>query len=115
MEQHDLLLECFRKVGNRSLILDKIDEVIGNHNPISLYIATKDRQDCLFIFDPQTTYYMLGGREVYDRAFEMLFTTFDDKKSGIILFILRKIGPFLLVKMSDKDLEEMWLDLKYGD
>jgi len=96
-----LLVESFRGVADRRAVLESLNSVISTHSPISLYIATKDRENCMWIFDPDTTYHMVGGKPTYDRAFNSLFPSEEEKKFGVLMFLLRKVGPILILKLDE--------------
>jgi hypothetical protein len=100
-EGEQLLVASFKKVEDRGMVLKNLDRVLATHYPFSLYIATKDRTDCMWIFDPDTTYSMIGGKNVYDSVFDSLFPSVEDKRTGIAMFLLRKVGPIVTLKLNE--------------
>lgn len=91
------LKECLRKTENLQETLERLEHILVHKTPFALYIATADRSDCTWIFDPQTIYGMVGGEDRYNRVLEALFPTEEDRSAGIAFFILKKVGPLYSV------------------
>lgn len=107
-----LLFESLRKTGDIPQIVDSLEFVLKNHSPFSLYIATKDRSDCLWIFDPKIVTYMLGGSENYNIVFESMFKTPKEKEVGIVMFVMKKIGPLVSLRLEEELIDNVITDLK---
>jgi hypothetical protein len=86
--------------------------VIENHSPFALYIATKDRMDCSWIFDPELVCYMLGGKQTYDVAFNSMFLTDEERKVGIAMFVMRKVGPLISLRLEEELLINVYDELR---
>jgi hypothetical protein len=44
---------------------------------------------------------MIGGKSVYTEVFNSLFPTVAEKKDGIAMFMLRKVGPIVTLKLDE--------------
>jgi hypothetical protein len=45
---------------------------------------------------------MIGGEDIHEKTFRSLFTSEIERSEGIIFYILRKIGPLISIKVSEK-------------
>lgn len=111
-KERKLLSESLKKSGDIPMMIRALDYVIENHSPFSLYIATKDRRDCTWIFDPKIVFYMLGGVENYNAVFDSMFLTEREKEAGIIMFVMRKVGPLVSVRFDEQFINNVLRDLK---
>ncbi len=107
-----LLFETLKKTGNTSQIIDSLGFVLDNHSPFSLYVATRDRSDCMWIFDPKIVTYMLGGVDNYNVVFESMFQTPREKEVGIIMFVMKKVGPLVSLRLEEELIGNVINDLK---
>lgn len=110
-EEQRLLSESFRKAGNVNMAIKALDYVVENHSPFSLYVATKDRSDCTWIFDPKVVCYMLGGRDNYEAVFDSMFITEQERRVGIVMFIMRKVGPLVSIRFEEDLIKNVIKDL----
>lgn len=107
-----LLFESLRKTGDVPQLIDSLGYVLNNHSPFSLYVATKDRSDCMWIFDPKIVTYMLGGAENYNVVFDSMFQTPEEKEVGIIMFVMKKTGPLVSLRLEEELISNVIVDLK---
>jgi hypothetical protein len=91
--------------------LKYLEYVLAYRTPFALYIATADRSDCMWIFDPGTVYRMIGGEHNYDRIRENLFPTEEEEATGIVFFIFRKVGPIYSIKVDIDMIDQIINDL----
>lgn len=108
------LKECLRKTENLQETLECLEHILVHRTPFALYIATADRSDCTWIFDPQTIYGMVGGEDRYDKVFNSLFPTEEDRSVGIAFFILKKVGPLYSMRVGIDVIDEIISEL-YDD
>lgn len=107
-----LLFESMRKSGDIPSLIDSLGYVIENHSPFSLYIATKDRSDCLWIFDPKIVTYMLGGNDNYNAVYDSMFKTTKEREVGIAMFVMKKTGPLVSLRLEEELIVNVMDDLK---
>lgn len=93
-------------------LIDSLGYVADKHSPFSLYIATKDRSDCLWIFDPKIVTYMLGGNDNYNAAFDSMFKTPQEKEVGVAMFVMKKTGPLISLRLEEELIKNIIRDLK---
>jgi hypothetical protein len=91
--------------------LECLEHVLHHHTPFALYVATADRNDCTWIFDPETVIQMVGGDEKYFAIFDSMFPTDEEKDIGVVFFILRKVGPIVSIKIDIELIDEIINDL----
>lgn len=96
-----ILVESFRNSGDIDGVLESLYYVVQNHTPFGLYIATADRSNCMWLFNPQTLYEMLGGEDIHDKTFRSAFTDDIERGQGILFYVLKKVGPVIVVKLSE--------------
>lgn len=103
----NLLAKSLQRTG-------KIDQVFGNlksisetHNPFALYIATADRSSCMWIFDKNTVFDMLGGEDIHSKTFKSIFQTEEERDSGILFYVFKKIGPIVVVRLSEESITQL--------
>lgn len=101
------LKESFRNTENLQETLECLERILINRTPFALYVATADRSDCTWIFDPQTIYQMIGGESKYDSIFESLFISDEEKATGVVFFIFRKVGPIYSVRIDIEIIDEI--------
>lgn len=101
------LKESFRNTENLQETLECLEHILINRTPFALYVATADRSDCTWIFDPQTIYQMVGGESKYDSIFESLFVSDEEKATGVVFFIFRKVGPIYSVRIDIEIIDEI--------
>lgn len=82
-------------------MIESLRHVVQNHTPFALYIATADRSNCMWIFDPDMVCEMLGGEDIHDKTFRSVFVDDDERKQGILFYVFRKVGPILTIRMGE--------------
>lgn len=110
--EKEILADSLKRSGDPESIVYCLETVANNHSPFALYIATKDRSNCTWIFDPDTVYEMIGGKDIHDKTFRSLFINDIEKREGILFYILRKIGPIISVRVSEKTILDILEDLE---
>jgi hypothetical protein len=108
------LKDSLKNTENLQETLVCLESILVHRTPFALYIATADRTDCTWIFDPQTIYQMVGGEDKYDSIFSSLFPTEEDKSVGIVFFIFKKVGPLYSIRVDIDLIDEIINDL-YDD
>lgn len=101
------LKESFKNTENLQETLECLEHILANRTPFALYVATADRSDCTWIFDPQTIYQMVGGESKYSSIFESLFVSDEEKATGVVFFIFRKVGPIYSVRIDIELIDEI--------
>ena len=110
-EEKKSLKQSLKNTDNLNDTLLCLEQVLAQRTPFALYIATADRTNCTWIFDPQTVYQMVGGEEKYNRIFDSLFPSEEDKSCGVVFFILRKVGPLYSIRVDVELIDEILNDL----
>jgi len=108
------LRDSLRNTENLQETLKCLERILIHRTPFALYVATADRTDCAWIFDPETVYGMVGGEDKYRVIFDSLFLTEEDKSVGIIFFIFKKVGPLYSIRVDIDMIDEIINDL-YND
>lgn len=106
-EEKHVLTECLRRSGNVKDAIDSIDRVLAKGTPFALYIATLDKSNCMWIFDENTLYEMLGGVDIHKKTFSSIFEEEWERESGVLLYVMRKVGPIVAVRLSKKFLTDV--------
>lgn len=101
-QEKEILADSLKRSGDTKSIIYCLETIANNHTPFALYIATRDRSNCTWIFDPDTVYEMIGGEDIHDKTFRSLFTNDIERREGILFYILRKVGPIISVRVSEK-------------
>jgi hypothetical protein len=101
------LRESLRNTENLQDTLECLEQVLMHRTPFALYVATADKTDCMWIFDPDTVYQMIGGEDKYDKIFDSLFSTEEERSVGLVFFILRKVGPLYSVRVDIETIDEI--------
>ena len=99
--EREVLAQSLRNSGDIDGVLESLYYVAQNHTPFALYIATADRSSCMWIFDPDTVYEMLGGEDIHTKTFRSLFTDDYEQDQGILFYVLRKVGPAITIRLSE--------------
>jgi hypothetical protein len=105
--EKDILTKSLRGTGDVKAAVNSLEFVIENHTPFALYIATADRSLCTWVFDPDTIYDMLGGKDIHDKTFRKIFTSGLEREQGVLFYILNKIGPVTTIRLSISSLREV--------
>ena len=108
------LRDSLRNTENLQETLECLERILINRTPFALYIATADRTNCTWIFDPETIYSMVGGENRCNAIFDSLFPTEEEKSVGVIFFIFKKVGPLYSVRV-DIDLIDEIINELYDD
>ena len=107
----NLLAKTLRRTGKPEQVLRNLQVVLDTRNPFALYIATADRSSCSWIFDKSMVFDMLGGEDIHSKTFRTLFITEQERESGLLFYIFRKIGPIVAVRLSDQNLKTVMSSL----
>ena len=114
-QEKQSLKESFRNTEDLNETLHCLEHVLKNHTPFALYVATADRTDCTWIFDPEMVFSMIGGEDKYNQIFDTLFQSEDEKSVGVVFFIFRKVGPVYSIRVDidliDEIIEELYNEL----
>jgi hypothetical protein len=103
-EEENILTESFLKSKDREGIIDSLRYVLDHKTPFALYIATLDRSNTMWIFDPDMIYDMLGGEDIHSKTFRTLFPNITDRQTGVLFYVLDKISPATVVRVELKTL-----------
>lgn len=110
--EKNALKESLLNTENLQDTLACLEQVLTFRTPFALYIATADKTDCSWIFDPETVYHMVNGEDNYKQIFDSLFKSEEDKATGVIFFIFRKVGPIYSIRVDietiDSIIEELY-------
>jgi len=106
-EEKEALKRSLLNTENLNETLECLEQILINRTPFALYIATADRSDCMWIFDPGTVYEMVGGEKKYKDIYEEMFSSKDDESIGVIFFILKKVGPLYSIRLDIEVIEEV--------
>lgn len=98
-EEREALKQSLLNTENLNETLECLEHVLVHRTPFALYVATADRTDCMWIFDPDTVYEMVGGEKKYKEIYGEMFPTEEDQSVGIIFFILKKVGPIYSIRL----------------
>ena len=99
--ERDVLAQSLRNSGDIGGVIESLYRVAQNHTPFALYIATADRSNCMWIFDPDTVCEMLGGEDIHDKTFRSVFVDDAEREQGILFYVLRKVGPIITIRMGE--------------
>jgi hypothetical protein len=114
-EEKKALRDSLKNTENLHETLECLEHILHHRTPFALYVATADRSDCTWIFDPDIIYEMMGGEDKYNHVFNSLFETEEDRASGIVFLIFRKVGPIYSVRVEleliNDLVEELYNDL----
>lgn len=105
--EKDILVKSLMQSGDRDGVVECLEYIIEHHTPFALYVATADRSLCMWIFDPDTVYDMLGGEDIHDKTFRSVFTDDIERGQGILFYVLRKVGPALVIRLSEQTLADI--------
>jgi hypothetical protein len=93
-QEKQSLLDSLRRTESLQETVALLEYVLAHRTPFALYVATADRSDCTWIFDPETIYRMIGGEHNYTRIRENLFPTEEEDATGIVFFIFKNLIEF---------------------
>lgn len=115
-EEREILLRSLKRSENIEETLETLGLVIDNLTPFALYIATADRSDCLWIFDPEVIYDMLGGEDIHQKTSRSLM---GPEELGVLFYIFKKTGPLITVRIDLSTLiyvqNALKLDISHSD
>lgn len=101
------LTDSLKNSGDLTGVIESLYYVAQNHTPFALYVATADRSNCTWIFDPGMVYDMLGGQDIHDKTFRAVFTDHIERREGILFYVLRKIGPAISIRLSEDTIRQV--------
>ena len=110
----NVLAESLKNSGDVGGVLESLHYVLEHHTPFGLYIATADRSNCMWLFDPPTLYEMLGGQDIHDKTFRSVFIDDEEKSNGVLFYVLKKVGAVIVVKLSTETVREVINKLETG-
>jgi len=113
-EERRSLRESLKNTEDLNETVLCLKHVLTHKSPFALYVATADRHDCMWIFDPETIYQMVGGEKTYNKVYEELFPTKEEKAVGVIFFILKKVGPIYSIRVDLETINEI-IDELYNE
>lgn len=105
--EKQVLVKSLKGSRDPEAVLESLDYVIENHTPFALYVATADKSSCMWLFDPETVYEMLGGQDIHDKTFRTMFVDDIERREGILFYVLRKTGPALIVRLSEETIRDV--------
>lgn len=109
------LKESLLNTENLQDTLACLEQVLAFRTPFALYVATADKTDCSWIFDPETVYQMVNGEDNYNQIFSSLFASEEDRATGVVFFIFKKVGPIYSIRVDietiDSIIEELYNEL----
>lgn len=110
-EEREALKQSLLNTEDLNETLECLEHVLVHRTPFALYVATADRTDCMWIFDPDTVYEMVGGEKKYKEIYNEMFPTEEDKSIGVVFFILKKVGPLYSIRLDIEVIEEVIAEL----
>ena len=84
-------------------------KALEENEPIGLYVATEDQTDLSWVFGPAEVGRMIGGKDSLKDITDQLLPTEEDKEEGIVLAILKKVGPIYAIRLEKAVLTEAFL------
>lgn len=84
-------------------------KALEENEPIGLYVATEDQTDLSWVFGPEEVGRMIGGKDSLKDITDQLLPTEEDKEEGIVLAILKKVGPIYAIRLEKAVLTEAFL------
>lgn len=98
-EEKKILAQSLNKTGDREGVLESLRFIADNRTPFALYVATKDRSNVMWVFDPDTVYEMLGGEDIHDKTFRTLFPEQPERQEGILFYVFTKTQPVVVIRL----------------
>lgn len=108
------LVDSLRRSGDPAGVLESLYYIEKNHTPFALYVATADQSNCMWIFDPDSVYELLGGQDIHDKTFRSVFIDDIERSEGILFYVLRKIGPAIVIRVSEDTIRFVIDSLELG-
>ncbi len=99
MSEENILTESFLKSNDREGVIDSLKYILDHKTPFALYIATLDRSNTMWIFDPDMVYDMLGGEDIHSKTFRTLSPNIIDRQTSVLFYVLDKISPAIVTKI----------------
>ena len=90
-------------------LIPKFKKSLADNEPIGLYVATQDNTDISWIFGRKQIGDMLGGEEALESITEQLLPEEEDKESGVVRAVLKKVGPIYAIRLEKEVLEDAFL------
>lgn len=84
-------------------------KAIEKNEPIGLYVATEDQTDLSWVFGREEVARMLGGDQTLQDITEQLLPAKEDIEEGVVLAILKKVGPIYAIRLEKAVLTEAFL------
>jgi hypothetical protein len=99
-EEKNILAKSLGRTNDRNGVLESLRFIADHRTPFALYVATLDRSNTMWVFDPETVYDMLGGEDIHDKTFRSVFPDHNDRQDGILFYVLTKTSPIVVIKLS---------------
>lgn len=105
-EKHSLK-ESLKNTDDLDQTIFCLECILKYKTPFALYVATADRSDCMWIFDSDVIYGMVGGKEKYDDIYDSMLFTEEEKATQVLFFIFKKVGPIYSIKVDIEIIDEI--------
>jgi hypothetical protein len=99
-EEKRILANSLGHTSDLEAVLESLRFIADHRTPFALYIATLDRSNTMWIFDPDTVYEMLGGEDIHVKTFKSLFPDHNERQEGILFYVLTKTSPVTVIRLS---------------
>lgn len=106
-EEKRVLVESIRKTTNPQAAKESLQVVLEKQSPIALYIATADRRNCMWLFNPSSVYDMLGGEDIHHKIEKSIFTTPEEREEGILCYVFNKVEKTVAIRLSKQTIREV--------
>ena len=106
-QEKNSLKESLKNTDDLNQTVFCLECILKYKTPFALYVATADRSDCTWIFDPEVIYSMLGGEDKYTQIYSTLLLTEEEQSSEVLFFIFKKVGPLYSVRVGTDIINEI--------
>tara|TARA_S200002703_G_scaffold83223_1_gene71658 strand:- start:1016 stop:1360 length:345 start_codon:yes stop_codon:yes gene_type:complete len=109
-EAREKIKSIFKNISRfEEELVPKFRSCLKNNDPIALYVATKDQDDLMWIFEKDEISRMMGGDESLESVSEQLLAD-DGNNEGVVFVVLKKVGPIYAIRLEKEVLEEVFLN-----
>lgn len=109
-EAREKIKNIFKNISTmETSLVPEFKKTLKGNEPIGLYIATEDQTDITWIFGKEEISRMLGGEKALEDITDQLLPTPVDKEEGVVMAILKKVGPIYAIRLEKAVLEEVFL------
>ncbi len=102
-----LLVESIRRTADPESAAKSLKIILDKHTPIAFYIATADRSNCMWLFNPDSVYDMLGGEDIHRKIFKQIFKTEEEREQGVLCYVFTKTEKTVVVRLSRSTITEV--------